>query len=100
MFMIFDSIANALEHLCCVDNWEWEGSSSYDGLCEWAYENAREETYLSECENPKPESYKILSLPLQSCHDQIQINHLSVATEGVVPVLVDMVPYPVGERSF
>ena len=69
MFMIFDSIANALEHLCCVDNWEWGGSSSYDGLCEWAYENAREETYQSECENPKTDKrwiYQIISDYLKS----------------------------------
>lgn len=34
----------------------------------------------------KPEPRKIPSSQFQSCHERIQVDHLSVAPEGVMPV--------------
>lgn len=69
MSLIFNSIANALDHLCCVDSWEWKGTASYDGLCEWAYKNATVYNYLHSCKNPKTDKtwiYRIVSDYLRS----------------------------------
>lgn len=46
MTLIFSSVAEALDHLYGFKEWEWGGSSSFEGLCEWAVKNASEETYL------------------------------------------------------
>lgn len=52
MFLIFDSMANVLDHLYSFEGWRWGGNSSYEGLCEWALENAIEETHMSGCDVP------------------------------------------------
>ena len=47
----------------------------------------------------KPKSPKTPSPQLQPRHDRIQVDDLSVAAEGVVPVQVDVAAWPPGTAS-
>lgn len=40
----------------------------------------------------KPKAQKIPSRQIKPCHDRIQVDDLSVATEGLVPIQMDMAP--------